>query len=70
MNAVIEDADKIFLRIDSSATQKMKQLMQNRRQEEAKLGIDKKGKLSEKEEKKEISNNVLRIMYPTSNRLL
>jgi len=67
---VIEDADKIFLRIDSSATQKMKQLMQNRRQEEAKLGIDKKGKLSEKEEKKEISNNVLRIMYPTSNRLL
>ena len=77
--SVIADADKIFLRIDFSATNKMttlRNLMHDTKQEQARPSRDRKERFIDikanpkKEEKKEISNNVLRIMYPTSKKYL
>ncbi len=61
----MEDSDRIFLRIDYSATNKMKLLMQNKRMEQPSMAPKKEPPLR-REDKKEISNNVLMIMYPTS----
>ncbi len=63
MEAIVEDTDKIFLRIDYSATNKMMLLMQGRRMEQQ-TG---KGRMEApgREERKDLSNNLLMLMYPS-----
>ena len=65
LNITIEDADKILLKVDSSATNKMTTLMQDQKKETSKTSAAKK-LLPKKEEKKEVSNKLLNMMYPAS----
>ena len=52
LNITIEDADKVLLKVDSSATNKMTSLMQDQKKETSKANIAKK-LMQKKEEKKD-----------------